>query len=122
MNDPTAVSDGIIAASAVINQIQVEDYYSAPWENEASDDEVMVIHALAVSPDMQGKGIGKAFVAFYEEYALENNAPFLRMDTHGENTIARGLYGSLGYREASIVPTEFNGLKDVPLVLLEKKL
>ena len=39
-----------------------------------------------------------------------------------ENAAARGLYKKLGYKEIGIVPTEFNGIPDVQLVLLEKHL
>ena len=38
-----------------------------------------------------------------------------------ENTNARALYKKLGYKEIAIVPTVFNGIKGVNLVLLEKK-
>lgn len=38
------------------------------------------------------------------------------------NAVARGLYKKLGYKEIGIVPTEFNGIPDVQLVLLEKHL
>ena len=44
------------------------------------------------------------------------------MDTNAKNTAARTLYQKLGYRESGIVPTVFNGIAGVDLVLLEKKL
>ena len=82
----------------------------------------MVLHTLAVDPYAAHRGYGKAFVAFYEDYARKAAARFLRMDTNAHNKNAREMYKKLGYKEIGIVPYEFNGLKDVPLVLLEKKL
>lgn len=44
------------------------------------------------------------------------------MDTNAKNLRARAMYAALGYREAGIVPCVFNGIPDVMLVHLEKKL
>ena len=61
-------------------------------------------------------------MAFYEDYALREGCPILRLDTNAVNSIARKMYPSLGYREAGIVPCIFNGIPDVQLVLFEKSL
>ena len=111
-----------IRGAAVINQIQVDVYENAPWKHEAADDEVCVIHCLVIDPDLKGKGYGREFVRFYERYAKENGMPELRIDTNEINLAARGLYGSLGYEEVSIVPTVFNGIPGINLVMLEKHL
>ena len=86
------------------------------------EEEVMVLHTLAVSPNATRRGLGSAFVKFYEEYAIQKGCSVLRMDTNEQNTIARKLYRKLGYLEAGMVPCEFNGIPGVNLVLLEKKL
>ena len=44
------------------------------------------------------------------------------MDTNARNEAARAMYRKLGYREIGIVPTVFNGIEGVQLVLLEKKI
>ena len=114
--------DGRIVGAAIINQKQVDAYSTGRWKHPAPDDEVMVLHTLVISPDESGKGYGRAFVEFYEKHALENNCHYLRMDTNARNATARGMYGKLGYREIGIVPTVFNGIEGVQLVLLEKKI
>jgi len=96
-------------------------YEGAKWENEASSDQVTVLHTLAVSPSSWGKGYGRLFVKYYEEYAIKTNSPYLRMDTNETNRRARAMYKSLGYKEIGIVPCKFNGIDGVNLVLLEKK-
>ena len=81
-----------------------------------------VLHTLVISPEASGRGLGKAFVRFYEDYALAHGCRELRMDTNERNAAARAMYRKLGYRETGIVPTVFNGIPDVRLVLLEKHL
>ena len=113
---------GATVAAAIINKRQVDVYALGEWLYPAEDDEVMVLHTLVVEPEASGKGVGKAFVGFYEDYARENGCKVLRMDTNARNLRARAMYAKLGYREAGTVPCAFNGIPDVQLVLLEKKL
>ena len=113
---------GRIVASAVINQAQVPCYAEARWSVRAPDNEVMVLHTLTVDPDCGGRGFGRAFVRFYEEYARRHGCLHLRMDTNAVNITARGLYSKLGYTEVGIVPCVFNGIPNVMLVCMEKLL
>ena len=113
---------GAIVGAAIINQTQVDAYYGGPWQYAAEDNEVMVLHTLVIDPDAAGRGFGKQFVAFYEDYAIQNGCKVLRMDTNSRNLRARAMYAKLGYREAGIVPCVFNGIAGVGLVLLEKML
>ena len=114
--------DGEILAAARINQIQGEEYKKANWHFCCPDSKVMVLHTLVVSPAAAKKGLGKRFVAFYEDYAARHGCTCLRMDTNARNTVARALYKKLGYAEVSVVPCVFNGIAGVQLVCLEKKL
>ena len=114
--------DGTVMASAIINRAQVPEYAKGQWAFPAADDEVMVLHTLTVDPACGGRGIGREFVAFYEGYALRDGCPILRLDTNAVNSIARKMYPSLGYREAGVVPCDFNGIPAIQLVLFEKSL
>ncbi len=113
---------GKVVAAGIINQIQVPEYADCKWEHEAPAEQVMVLHTLVVDPYTKGRGYGSAFVRFYEQYAMENGCPYLRMDTNERNTSARKLYAKLGYREPGVVFCEFNGIPNVRLVCLEKSL
>ncbi len=112
---------GVVLGSGVINQIQVDVYENADWENTVPDNRVCILHTLTIQPAASGRGLGKQFVKFYEEYAADHGWNELRIDTNARNIAARGMYRKLGYREIGIVPTVFNGIPDVQLVLMEKK-
>ena len=115
-------ANGKIVGAAILNQRQMDAYYEAEWRYAAKDQDVMVLHTLVISPEESGKGYGKNFVAFYEDYARAHGCHVLRMDTNSRNDRARAMYRKLGFREAGIVPCTFNGIPGVGLVLLEKTL
>ena len=114
--------DGLLTGAAIINRIQVESYFGASWQYDAPEEQIMVLHTLVISPAVGRRGLGQDFVAFYEQYALQQGCPYLRMDTNARNLRARAMYKKLGYSEPDIVPCTFNGIEGVQLVLLEKKL
>ncbi|MCI8597644.1 MAG: GNAT family N-acetyltransferase [Lachnospiraceae bacterium] len=115
--------NGAVVAAAKINQEQVPEYKNASWiYKDILPEQIMVLHTLVVDPTCAGKGYGTEFVNFYEEYAMKHHCPYLRMDTNAKNVAARRLYTHLGYKEVGIVPCVFNGIPNVQLVCLEKKL
>ncbi len=114
--------NGAVLAAGILNQTQVDVYALGHWQYPAPPEEVMVLHTLVVSPAASGRGLGRRFVGFYEDYARTHGCTVARLDTNAINLPARALYGGLGYREAGVVPCDFNGISGVSLVLLEKKL
>lgn len=114
--------EGAVLATGILNQTQVDVYALGHWQYPAPPEEVMVLHTLVVSPAASGRGLGRRFVGFYEDYARTHGCTVARLDTNAINLPARALYGGLGYREAGVVPCDFNGIPGVSLVLLEKKL
>lgn len=114
-------ADGVIVGTAILNHLQGAEYIGAPWQIEAPDDRVLVMHTLVIDPAVKSRGLGTAFAAFYERYAQEHGCTALRIDTNKRNIPARTLYAKLGYREVTIVPCQFNGIDGVDLVLLEKE-
>lgn len=82
-NDIFVMEDeGAIVGSGIINKEQVDVYEKANWKYKAKDSEVMVLHTLVIDPNKSGKGYGKKFVEFYEDYARTNDCKYLRMDTN----------------------------------------
>lgn len=114
--------DGEVAAAARINQVQSEEYSRAPWTIHAPQEQVMVLHTMAVHPKMQGRGIATGFVRFYEQYAARCGCTCLRLDTNATNLPGRALYPKLGYSEVGVVPCTFNGIEGVNLLCYEKSI
>lgn len=116
--------DDHIIGTGIINQIQVDVYAKGAWTHPAQDDEVMVLHTLIISKrrvKQQGRGgYGTEFLRFYEDYAKAHGCSSLRLDTNARNKAARAFYKKNGYQEIGIVPTTFNGIPGVDLVLIEK--
>ena len=113
---------GAVVAAARINRRQVDVYARVNWRYPAPDDQVMVLHTLTVDPLKSGLGYGRQFIEFYEIFALLYGCPVLRIDTNAKNAAARAMYAKHGYIESGVVPTVFNGIPDVMLVCMEKKL
>ncbi len=111
-----------VVGSAIINQTQVDVYAQVSWHYPAPDSQVMVLHTLVIDPAESAHGFGGEFAAFYEACAAQNACPYLRIDTNARNEVARKFYKKLGYHEVGIVPCRFNGLPNVDLVMLEKKI
>ncbi|MEA2481887.1 MAG: hypothetical protein QOJ07_3809 [Thermoleophilaceae bacterium] len=64
----------------------------------AADDHVLVEN-VAVAPGDQGRGHGRALLAFAEEQARALRLPEVRLYTHVTMTENRAIYPHLGYRE-----------------------
>lgn len=114
--------EGEVRGAAIINKTQVADYVQGHWAHDVPDERVCVLHTLVISPEVSGRGYGGAFLRFYEDYALTRGCDELRIDTNARNVVARAMYKRHGYSEVGVVPTTFNGIPGVNLVLLEKYL
>ena len=89
-------NDTIIGAMAV-TMYQGEDYHSIEWVRQVGDDEVAVIHILAVSPDKQGEGIGSEMIREAIRMALSKGMKAIRLDALASNKPAHRIYERLGF-------------------------
>jgi ribosomal protein S18 acetylase RimI-like enzyme len=89
--------DGAIIAVMALTPYQGEDYHPVKWLRDLADDEVAVIHILAVCPDRQGAGVGEQMVREAVRIAEEQGKKSLRLDTLLSNTPAQRLYERLGF-------------------------
>ena len=55
------------------------------------------ILGLAVNPDFQGKGIGKKLMSKLENYAVDNNICFIRLNSAMKREDAHNFYEHIGY-------------------------
>lgn len=60
------------------------------------------ILTIAVSPNLQGKGIAKGLMASAHQHAMNKGAEKMFLEVAADNKTARHLYQKLGYEELSI--------------------
>ena len=89
--------DEKIIAAFVLNLDPEGDYYKGSWNRQLQEGEFMVIHALAVDPELCGTGIGKEIVGFCIDTARKNGFKAIRLDIVPGNVPARHLYESFGF-------------------------
>ncbi len=88
---------GEIIAAMALTMYQGEDYHAIQWSRQVVDDEVAVIHILAVSPDRQGTGIGSEMIREAIRLAQSRGMQAIRLDSLASNTPAHKLYERLGF-------------------------
>ena len=90
-------NNGKIVGAMAVTMYQSEDYHAIDWSQQVADDEVAVIHILAVSPDSQGKGIGSEMIREAIRIALSKGMQAIRLDALASNTPAHKIYKRLGF-------------------------
>ena len=88
--------DAIVGAMAV-TAYQGEDYHAIEWSQKLADNEVAVIHILAVNPDKQGAGIGSKMIHEAIRLAHDKKMKAIRLDALASNTPAHRIYERLGF-------------------------
>ena len=94
----TLKENGELLACVILNSACNEGYTGVPWSLNCQDQDVLVPHALAVSPHRQGSGIGKRIVSEILTYARQTGKKAVRLDILGTNSIAEKLYTSCGFQ------------------------
>ncbi len=89
------VDSGNIIGCVVLDEWQAREWSGVEWLS--SDSPVLVIHALAIEPDLQGRGYGAALLRACEQLAVENGYRSIRLDTFESNPAAKQLYERHGY-------------------------
>ncbi len=87
--------DGEIAGVIAITLEQEPEYAQVPeWD---ITEPAVVAHRLAVSPDMQGKGIANSLLQQCEVVARQKDIPLIRLDTNTVNRPMQNLFLKIGY-------------------------
>jgi len=88
---------GAIVGAMAVTMYQGEDYHAIEWSQQIADDKVAVIHILAVSPDVQAKGIGSEMIREAIRMAESKDMQAIRLDALASNIPAHRLYERLGF-------------------------
>lgn len=92
-----ATQDGRIAGALVITPHEDPEYAHIPWPTPAADDEVAVIHLLAVHPSMRGRHIGAKLVEDAIAVAGTMGKRVIHLDVVQQNQVASRIYKQAGF-------------------------
>ncbi|MDU0348206.1 GNAT family N-acetyltransferase [Actinomyces sp. MRS3W] len=100
---------GDVAGVMVLNHRAVEAYAQVSWSIDARMDEVLVIHALGVTPDHLGQGTARFLVEAAIDEARRRGCRAVRLDTYAENVPARSLYERCGFTDLGCHQVRYEG-------------
>lgn len=95
-----AVIDSNVVGVIAITGEQSPEYVDVGWD---ITEDALVIHRLAIDPDLQGAGLSKSMMNHAEKLAKERGIHILRVDTNSENKATQALFPKLGYQYSGII-------------------
>jgi len=84
-----------LLGTVVLNREQAAIWEPIPWQKER--EKAIVIHALIINPEIQGKGYGRKLLSHCEAYATEMGCTSIRLDAFTQNERSNQLYLRNGY-------------------------
>ena len=98
-----AEMDGRVAGTLVIS-FRGEETYDEIYEGEwLSNDDYCVVHRVAMDINYRGKGLASDMLKYAEQLCKEKNIKSIKIDTHLDNKVMRGLISKNGYKYCGII-------------------
>ena len=91
-----------MTAAVAVTPFQTDDYHGIDWQRALEDDEVAVVHLLAVNPRFRNRGYAKAMMREVISLADSQGLKAVRLDALACNTPAHRLYESLGFQKRDV--------------------
>ena len=95
------VYEGIIKACARVNSNSNKEYKKVAWKVKERDNNVWIIHALAVRYEYRGMGLATQLVKNIISYAKLENIEDIHLYVIDKNTLADKLYIKAGFKYIS---------------------
>ena len=95
--------DEYIIACVVLNNRFEPEYENINWNVNAKPNEILIIHAFAVSSNLAGKGIGKEIFGQIKNDALKYSKKTIRIDIIDGNTGAQKVFEKFGFEYVDTV-------------------
>lgn len=100
---------GRIAGVVALNHDAPDAYLHASWAVEVPPEQVLVVHALGVSPDFLRQGVARFLVDASLDVARSTGCRVVRLDTYVENIAARRLYARCGFTDLGVHTLHYPG-------------
>ena len=111
------VDNGKMVGVFVLNTDPQGAYRKGEWAVDLPDGSYMVLHALAIDPELQSQGLGSQIIRFCVEKAKAEGFKTIRVDIVPGNDPARRLYEKNGFQYAGDVDLE-RGIEHIPVFSL----
>ncbi|WP_312876221.1 GNAT family N-acetyltransferase [Paenibacillus alginolyticus] len=102
-------------AAVVVDEKQSSRYESLNWGDRQW--KPACIHRLAVHPEFQGRGLGKALLQFAEQQAFDQTCTSICLDVFSANDTAVRMYERAGYDRIGTIRFPF---RQAPYYCFEK--
>ena len=106
-----------IVGAFVLNTDPQGNYQKGNWEKNIPDGQYMILHTLAIAPELQGKGLGSEVVNFCIDTAKNQGYKALRVDIVPGNIPAKKLYEKHGFKYIGDYDLE-RGIEGIPIFSL----
>ena len=91
------ISDERIVAAFSLDNNPDGNYSKCKWKRDLSEDSYMVLHALAIDPEIQRQGLASSIIDFCIEKADSEGYDSIRLDVVPENYPAKRLFEKNGF-------------------------
>lgn len=102
-------ADDTVAGVVALNNDAPDTYAQADWVVDATGPEILVVHALGVTPGFQGSGVARFLVDAALDVARDKGCRAVRLDTYVENLPARSLYSTHGFTDLGVHTLHYEG-------------
>lgn len=87
-----------LCACVILNSAYNEGFVGCPWSLNCVPEDVLIPHALAVNPTLQGRGVGKIVAENILALARAQNKKAVRLDVLSACKASERLYTACGFR------------------------
>lgn len=108
------IKENKVLGAFILNDNPQGSYENGNWQKALSNGEYLVIHTLAVDPELYGNNIGQFMVTYCIDYARKNGYKAIRLDVVPDNIPAKHLYEKLGFKHAGTKDLERN-IPEIPV-------
>lgn len=109
--------DGKVVGAFVFDADPRGNYDCGDWSRQLNQGEYLIIHAFAVHPKLQGRGIGPIMVQYCIDKAKKEGFKGIRLDAVPDNLPARKLYEKMGFSFAGEKDLDRN-VAEIPTFVL----
>ena len=113
------ISGGRITGAFALNAKPQGCYWKGNWKRDLPEGAYMVLHAMAVAPEMQRQGIASEIIRFCINQAGSQGYRAIRVDIVPDNYPARRLFEKNGFTWAGDTDLELD-IGNIPLFSLYK--